>query len=63
MIYIDGPCKILGKRAKLIVAPLFKLDSPIYGLNSEYIQQQTEILQNRMSRLMEEFIYREEEQR
>lgn len=63
MIYIDGPCKILGKRAKLIVAPPFKLDSPIYGLNSEYIQQQTEILQNKMKILMEEFIDIDEEQR
>lgn len=31
-------------------------DGPIYGLNSEYVGQQTEILQNRMKDLMDEFI-------
>ena len=56
MIYIDGPCKIFGKRAKLIVAPPFRLDPPIGGLNSEYIQEQTAILQNRMANLMNEFM-------
>lgn len=56
MVYIDGPHKILRKRAKLIVAPPFRLDPPIYGLNSDYVGQQTEILQNRMKDLMNEFI-------
>lgn len=56
MVYIDGPHKILGKRAKLIIAPPFRLDPPIYGLNSDYIDQQTTILQNKMKGLMEEFI-------
>ena len=56
MVYIDGPHKILRKRAKLIIAPPFRLDPPIYGLDSDYIAQQTDILQNRMKGLMEEFI-------
>ena len=56
MVYIDGPHKILGKRSKLIIAPPFRLDPPIYGLDSDYIDQQTTILQNKMKGLMEEFI-------
>ena len=35
-VYIDGPHKILGKRAKLIIAPPFRLDPPISGLDSDY---------------------------
>ena len=61
MVYIDGPHKILRKRSKLIIAPPYRLDPPIFGLNSEYVEQQTEILQKRMSQLMEEFIRREED--
>ena len=56
MVYIDGPHKILGKRSKLIIAPPFRLDPPIYGLDSDYIDQQTTILQNKMKGLMEEFV-------
>lgn len=55
-MYIDGPHKILGKRAKLIIAPPYRLDPPIYGLNSDYVGQQTEILQKKMKSLMNEFI-------
>jgi len=51
MVYIDGPHKILGKRAKLIIAPPFRLDPPIYGLDSDYIARQTDILQNKMKGL------------
>jgi len=61
MVYIDGPHKILRKRSKLIIAPPFKMDPPVEGLNSDYINQQTEILQLRMSHLMEEFIKREKD--
>jgi len=60
MVYIDGPHKILRKRSKLIIAPPYRLDPPVEGLNSEYIEQQTQILQKRMSQLMEEFIRRED---
>lgn len=56
MVYIDGPHKILRKRSKLIIAPPYRLDPPIYGLNSDYINQQTDILQNRMKNLMNEFM-------
>ena len=60
MVYIDGPHKILGKRSKLIIAPPYRLDHPVEGLNSEYVEHQTQILQKRMSQLMEEFIRRED---
>ena len=56
MVYIDGPHKILRKRSKLIVAPPYTLPSPTEGINSEYIKDMTEILQNRMTDLMNEFI-------
>ena len=45
MVYIDGPHKILRKRAKLIIAPPFRLDPPIYGLDSDYIARQ-KIIEN-----------------
>lgn len=60
MVYIDGPHKILRKRSKLIIAPPYRLVPPVEGLNSEYVEQQTQILQKRMSQLMEEFIERED---
>lgn len=60
MVYIDGPHKILRKRSKLIIAPPYRLDPPDDGLNSDYVVKQTEILQERMSQLMEEFIKRDE---
>ena len=61
MVYIDGPHKILRKRSKLMIAPPFKMDTPVEGLNSDYIKQQTQMLQLRMSHLMEEFIKREKD--
>jgi 1-acyl-sn-glycerol-3-phosphate acyltransferase len=60
MVYIDGPHKILRKPSKLIIAPPYRLDPPVEGLNSEYVEHQTQILQKRMSQLMEEFIRRED---
>ena len=60
MVYIDGPHKILRKRSKLIIAPPYRLDPPVEGLNSEYVEHQTQVLQKRMSQLMEEFIRRED---
>lgn len=60
MVYIDGPHKILRKRSKLIIAPPYRLDPPVEGLNSEYVEHQTQILQKRMSQLMEEFVRRED---
>ncbi len=60
MVYIDGPHKILRKRSKLIIAPPYRLDPPTEGLNSDYINQQTEILQDRMKNLMNEFIKTDE---
>ena len=56
MVYIDGPHKILRKRSKLIIAPPYRLDPPVEGLNSEYVEHQTQILQKRMSQLMKDFI-------
>ena len=56
MVYIDGPHKILRKRSKLIIAPPYRLDPPVEGLNSDYVEHQTQILQKRMSQLMKDFI-------
>lgn len=56
MVYIDGPHTILLRRSKLIVAPPYRLDPPSEGLNSDYILNQTQILQEKMKNLMEEFI-------
>ena len=61
MVYIDGPHKILRKRSKLIIAPPYRLNPPVEGLNSDYVEHQTQVLQKRMSQLMEEFIRREED--
>lgn len=63
MIYIDGPHKILRKRSKLIVAPPFRLDPPTDGLNSDYVNAQTEALQSKMKVLMAEFIKMDERDR
>ena len=60
MVYIDGPHKILRKRSKLIIAPPYRLPSPTEGINSKYIKDMTEILQNRMTDLMNEFIKKNE---
>lgn len=56
MIYMDGPHKLLRKRTKLIVSKPFRLDPPVNGLNSDYINEQTEILQQKMVDLMNELI-------
>ena len=56
MVYIDGPYKPYGNRAKLIVAPPFRLDPPLQGLNSDYVNEQTNLLQGKMKELMGEFI-------
>lgn len=55
MVYLDGPYRLLHQ-ARLIIAPPFRLDPPVNGMNVDYIGEQTEILQNRMKSLMEEFI-------
>jgi len=54
MVYIDGPIKIFGPRARLIVSPPFHLTPPTNGMNSDYINEQTEVLQQKMKELMEE---------
>ena len=56
MVYIDGPNKILGPRARLIVSPPFHLEPPVNGMNSDYINEQTEVLQQKMKELMEELL-------
>ena len=58
MVYIDGPIKILGPRARLIVSPPFHLGPPTNGMNSDYINEQTEALQQKMKELMEELVKR-----
>ncbi len=58
MVYIDGPVKVLGPRVRLIVSPPFHLDTPTNGLNSDYINAQTEMLQQKMKDLMDELVRR-----
>lgn len=58
MVYIDGPVKIFGTRARLIVSPPFHLAPPVHGMSSKYIIEQTEMLQQKMKELMEELMKR-----
>ena len=58
MVYIDGPAKILGPRIRLIVSPEFRLAPPTDGMNADYINEQTEVLQQKMKELMEELLKR-----
>ena len=58
MVYIDGPIKIFGPRARLIVSPPFHLTPPSKSMNSNYIREQTEVLQQKMKDLMEELVKR-----
>lgn len=58
MVYIDGPLKILGPRARLIVSPEFHLDPPTNGMHTKYIHEQTRMLEDKMKGLMEELIKR-----
>ena len=55
MVYIDGPHRLFH-RSKLIIAPPFRLDAPTSGINLDYIESQTRMLEKRMKELMEEFI-------
>ena len=56
MVYIDGPFKALGPRVRLIVSPPFRLEPPTNGMNADYINAQTELLQQKMKALMEELV-------
>ncbi len=56
MVYIDVPIKIFGPRARLIVSPPFHLAPPTNGMNSDYINEQTGVLQQKMKELMEELL-------
>ena len=56
MVYIDGPLKLLGPRARLIVSPQFRLEPPTKSMNSKYIREQTEVLQQKMTELMDELV-------
>ena len=58
MVYIDGPIKLFGPRARLIVSPPFHLAPPSKSMNSKYIREQTEVLQQKMKELMEELVKR-----
>ena len=60
MVYIDGPIKVFGPRVRLIVSPPFHLARPTQGMNADYINEQTEVLQQKMKALMEEFIRQQE---
>lgn len=56
MVYIDGPFKVLGPRVRLIVSPPFRLEPPTNAMNADYINGQTELLQQKMKALMEELV-------
>ena len=55
MIYVDGPVKILGPRARLMVSAPFTLPEG-NAMDPEYVRAQTEFLQGRMKLLMEHYI-------
>lgn len=55
MVYIDGPHTILFKRSRLMVSAPFELDPPSGGMTADYVNEQTEWLQNRMKELMKSF--------
>lgn len=57
MVYIDGPLKILGPRGRFMVSAPFTLPEG-EAMNVEYLNAQTEFLQERMKSLMEEFVRR-----
>jgi 1-acyl-sn-glycerol-3-phosphate acyltransferase len=56
MVYIDGPHYVARKRSKLIVSEPFRLTAPTAGINEDYVNAQTEFLQEKMKSLMELFI-------
>lgn len=56
MIYIDGPCRIFGPRARLIVSSPFHLEAPKDGMSSDYINGQTVMLQEKMKQLMAQLV-------
>lgn len=58
MVYIDGPIKILGPRARMIVSPPFYLEPQSQKVYARYIKEQTEVLQEKMKGLMEELVKR-----
>lgn len=58
MIYVDGPFKAFGKRSELIVDVPFRMDPPVNGMNSDYINEQTHMLEERMKSLMNLFVER-----
>lgn len=51
MVYIDGPHQVARKRSRLIVSEPFRLEAPTAGLTPEYINAQTELLQQKMKDL------------
>lgn len=44
------------------MAPPFRLDPPTEGLNSDYVNAHTEVLQSKMKELMATFIKMDEDQ-
>jgi len=55
MVYIDGPHHFFHQ-SRLIIAPPFRLEPPSAGMNVDYIESQTRILEQKMKELMETFI-------
>ena len=55
MVYIDGPFKVLGPRARFMVSAPFELADG-NAMDVQYIKAQTEFLEERMKSLMDEFI-------
>ena len=55
MVYIDGPLKVLGPRARLMVSEPMRLKEG-NAMDAAYVKEQTEFLQERMRGLMGEFV-------
>lgn len=56
MVYIDGPFKLGRRDSRLIVSRPFRLNAPTNGMNTDYINEQTALLQDKMTSLMNDFI-------
>lgn len=55
MVYQDGPARWF-RRNRLIITPPFRLPAPEGGISSDFVQKQTDFLQNKLKELMEQFI-------
>lgn len=54
LVYNDGPYRV-GKRCRFMISEPFRLDPPTQGMTAEYVQQQTDLLHQKMLDLQQLF--------